>query len=312
MPQLRLSSPCTMSDGVHPLFGLVAASTLVVAVLVRRIISPEATRRAPASAKQRAPASAKQRAQAQADERAHAEAAHANERAATRQALRRLRIDHLVFGVPGSLGSAMDAFEELTGVKPVVGGKHPKLGTENALVAIGNGAYFELLCRDPEQSLEGPEVDAGQRLWMGMESLQGMESTMLTWATDRGGAIAEAVSAAQDQGYDPGDVTDFARKKADGSTLRWSLAYRHYTREHMGPGRGIVPFLIDWKGHQTPAAAAPRGCELVELRAEATDVVATARHLRAVGIDPSDLKLQLGKKDRLIATLRTPKGLVQF
>ena len=135
---------------------------------------------------------------------------------------------------------------------------------------------------------------------------------MLTWATDRGSAIAQAVETARGEGYDPGDVTDFSRKKPDGSTLKWSLAYRHYTREQMGPGRGIVSFLIDWKGNPTPAAVAPKGCELVELRAEAVDVAATAKNLRALGIDPADLKLQTGKKDRLVATLRTPKGLVQF
>lgn len=259
-----------------------------------------------------APPSSKQRAEAQANERAAAQAAYANERMAARHALRRLRVDHLVFGIPGSLGSAIEAFHELTGVEPAVGGKHPKLGTHNALVSIGNGAYFELLCRDPEQPLDGPEAEADQRLWMGMESLQGMESTMLTWATDRGSAIAQAVETARGEGYDPGDVTDFSRKKPDGSTLKWSLAYRHYTREQMGPGRGIVPFLIDWKGNPTPAAVAPKGCELVELRAEAVDVAATAKNLRALGIDPADLKLQTGKKDRLVATLRTPKGLVQF
>lgn len=252
--------------------------------------------------------SSEQRAEAE----AAAEAAYANERMTARHALRRLRVDHLVFGVPGSLGSAMEAFHELTGVQPAVGGKHPKLGTHNALVSIGNGAYFELLCRDPEQPLDGPEAAADQKLWMGMESLQGMESTMLTWATDRGGAIAEAVESARREGYDPGDVTDFARKKPDGSTLRWRLAYRHYTREQMGPGRGIVPFLIDWNGNSTPAAVAPRGCELVELRAEAADVDATAKNLRALGIEPADLKLKPGPRDRLVATLRTPKGLVQF
>ena len=50
----------------------------------------------------------------------------------------------------------------------------------------------------------------------------------------------------------------------------------------------------------------------MELRAEAADVDATAKNLRALGIEPADLKLKPGPRDRLVATLRTPKGLVQF
>ena len=80
----------------------------------------------------------------------------------------------------------------------------------------------------------------------------------------------------------------------------------------MGPGRGIVPFLIDWKGSVSPAASAPGGCELVGLRAEATEVAAVSHHLRALGIDPADLDLKEGPRDRVVATLRTPKGLVEL
>jgi len=140
--------------------------------------------------------------------------------------LRRLRVDHLVCGVPGALPDAMAKFEKLTGVAPAAGGSHPSLGTHNALVALGGGAYFELLCVDPSQT-DPP------RLWMGMGSL-GDEAALLTWATDRAGEMDAAVGAARDDGYDPGDIQDFARGKPDGTTLRWSLAYRHYTREQMG------------------------------------------------------------------------------
>ena len=39
------------------------------------------------------------------------------------------------------------------------------LGTHNAVVALGGGAYFEIICRDPSQ----PEPP---KLWMGMEELE--------------------------------------------------------------------------------------------------------------------------------------------
>lgn len=240
-----------------------------------------------------------------------AAAEYANQRATLRHAevaLRRLRVDHLVYGVRGPLADAMSAFEEATGVAPCIGGAHPSLGTHNALVALGEGAYFEILSRDPEQ----PDPP---RVWMGLGCLiedGSQQAAMLTWAVDRASGLSQAVSEARASGYDPGTPESFARQRPDGSILRWCLAYRHYTREMMGPGQGIVPFLIDWQGCATPAAVAPRGCELVGLRAEATDVDAVARSLRALGISPSDLQLRKGPVDRLVATLRTPKGLVEF
>ena len=147
---------------------------------------------------------------------------------------------------------------------------------------------------------------------MGMESLSEERSAvMLTWATERAGEMAEAVRAARAQGYDPGDVEAFERSKPDGSTLRWRLAYRHFTRLQQGAGGGIVPFLIEWES-ASPAAAAPGGIELVGLRAEARDLAAVERSLRCLGIAPADLQLQRGEEDRLFATLRTPKGIIEF
>ena len=219
--------------------------------------------------------------------------------------LARLRVDHLVYGVTGSLAAAMASFQLRTGVAPVRGGRHEGLGTHNALVSLGDGAYFEIICRDAEQP-------SPPRLWMGMESLSDERSAvMLTWATDRAGEMAEAVCAARAQGYDPGDVEAFERSKPDGSTLRWRLAYRHFTRLQQGAGSGIVPFLIEWKS-ESPAATAPGGIELVGLRAEAKDLAAVERSLRSLGIAPADLQLQRGEEDRLFVILRTPKGVVEL
>ena len=215
--------------------------------------------------------------------------------------LARLRVDHLVYGVTGPLAAAMAAFQQRTGVAPVRGGRHEGLGTHNALVSLGNGAYFEIICRDAEQP-------SPPRLWMGMESLSDERSAaMLTWATDRAGEMDEAVRAARAQGYDPGDVEAFERSKPDGSTLRWRLAYRHFTRLQQGAGSGIVPFLIEWKS-DSPAAAAPGGIELVGLRAEAKDLAAVERRLRSLYIAPADLQLQGGRRIGLLRYLGHPRG----
>ena len=50
--------------------------------------------------------------------------------------LARLRVDHLVYGVTGSLAAAMTAFQLRTGVAPVRGGRHEGLGTHLSLIHI--------------------------------------------------------------------------------------------------------------------------------------------------------------------------------
>jgi 8-oxo-dGTP pyrophosphatase MutT (NUDIX family) len=235
--------------------------------------------------------------------------------------LRRLRVDHLVFGVPGTLEEACAAFYERTGVRPAVGGVHKGLGTHNALVALGGPddgsrggscGYFEILALDPEQ--REPE-----RLWMAMETVAARgEARIVTWASDRGGELELAVEKAKaEHSYEAGAVRDFARTTEDGRHLKWKLAYRHYN-EAMLPADGIVPFLIAWDPacHDfTPAITAPQGCELISLKVDATtDPAATTNTLAAVGIDASDLEVpsEAASQGRLIATLRTPRGLVEF
>lgn len=250
------------------------------------------------------------------------------------QRSRRLCVDHLVYGVPGDLESAIDAFEALTGVRPAVGGVHKGLGTRNALVALGGpddgstGAqfgYFEILALDPAQQ-PNPE-----RLWMAMDSVMARgEPRLVTWAADRSRApglestsLEASIEAARQLGYDPGEVQHFARATADGATLKWKLAYRHYEESTL-PVDGLVPFLIEWdpksrEAGMIPSSTAPRGIELLSLRAEAADPKAAAEALGAVGIDAADLLGDASAgggtkvaKSRIIATLRTPKGVVEI
>jgi hypothetical protein len=57
-------------------------------------------------------------------------------------------LDHFVVAID-HLGSGIDAFEALSGVRPVYGGEHPALGTHNALVSLGRDHYLEILAPRP-------------------------------------------------------------------------------------------------------------------------------------------------------------------
>ena len=63
------------------------------------------------------------------------------------------RIAHIVYFVK-DLESAITGFTKLCGVKPVIGGRHLKWGSWNALFSLGDETYFELLADDPSSDIE--------------------------------------------------------------------------------------------------------------------------------------------------------------
>lgn len=213
--------------------------------------------------------------------------------------LARLRVDHLVYAAPGSLEEACADFEARTGVTPQVGGRHEGLGTHNALVSLGANRYFEILCRDPEQTDPA-------RTWMAIDSITDTPR-LVAWASLRAD-LDHAVLAAREAGYDPGTPQSFSRKTPSGSEMRWSLSYSHYTEPL--PGDGAVPFLITWDS-DSPARTAPTGCTLASLHAETNHPEKVGPMLEAIGIAPDEF-LRRGDHRRLVAVLDTPNGRVEF
>lgn len=108
-----------------------------------------------------------------------------------------------------------------------------------------------------------------------------------------GAGLDATVQAAQQRGYDAGPVRPFTRQTADGQSLRWRLAYRHYTMATM-PANGVVPFLIEWEPECrafAPAATAPQGCELLSLHAVASKELASRYEGRQTDVEGTILLL---------------------
>ncbi len=203
-------------------------------------------------------------------------------------------VDHLVYAVP-DLDAAIDELEHRLGVRPMPGGKHAGLGTHNALLALGEGAYLEAIAPDPDQP-----APARPRPF-GLDTLRGPR--LVTWAA-RVDDVDGCVDRARAAGYDPGQVVPLARDRPDGARLQWRLTMRQEAA-----GDGLVPFLIDWGTTTHPSRSAPAGCLLLALRAEHPRPDPIRQMLRALEVD---LDVSAGPEPALIALLDTPRGRVEL
>jgi catechol 2,3-dioxygenase-like lactoylglutathione lyase family enzyme len=132
-------------------------------------------------------------------------------------------IDHLVI-VVRDLEKASDDYREL-GFTVVAGGRHPGVGTYNALIAFADTSYMELI------GFYEPRED--HRWWAPLQRGGGLVDFCLQ-ADD----LERNVRTLRHAGVDIGDPEPRDRKRPDGVEVRWRFALAR------GAHRGIAPFVI--------------------------------------------------------------------
>lgn len=187
-------------------------------------------------------------------------------------------LDHLVLAVP-DLDAAVRDLARRTGVQPVAGGRHPGLGTRNALLGLtwrgSRRCYLELLAPDPAQ----PDVPA-EATMLGLGCLgPAFDPRLLAWAV-RPADLAATLAEAREAGLDAGQVVAASRTTAAGERLSWQLA----VPRPLGLG-GVQPFLIDWGEGAHPSDSLAPSLELVALELRHPDPPRAEAHLRALDVD---------------------------
>lgn len=203
-------------------------------------------------------------------------------------------VDHLVFVTP-DLAAGITQVERLLGVSAVPGGQHPGWGTRNALIGLGDNTYLEIIGPDPDQ----PKPGRPRRF--GIDELKAPR--LATWAA-KGTDLEAIVENAKSRGLDLGQVQAGSRRRPDGVLLSWRL-----TVSPALTADGIVPFFIDWGKTPHPAAALPKGCVLIALRAEHPDAGRVQAELSTLGLN---IRVDSGSAPTIIATIRTPNGDVEL
>lgn len=142
------------------------------------------------------------------------------------------RFDHAVIGVP-DLEAGMDAFRRL-GFEVAVGGRHPSLGTRNAIVRFGLD-YLELLTvEDPVKArTRGP---FGRELLAFLDQGSGLAGFVLA-----GTGLEDEVGGLQGMGLGVEGPFEMDRIHPKGGRLEWRLVLPGGS-----PWRKPWPYLIDW------------------------------------------------------------------
>jgi hypothetical protein len=153
------------------------------------------------------------------------------------------QIDHVILGID-DLDRGVKAFEAVTGVKPVYGGKHPG-GTHNALVSLGDRIYLEILAVQ-----QGVTVPADYADLKKMKTL-----TPVGWAVSSKDT-AELRNRLSAAGIAVSEPVGGSRTTPTGSTLSWqSFALNERSPE--------LPFFIVWSEQTAhPSTTSPSGCKL--------------------------------------------------
>ena len=203
---------------------------------------------------------------------------------------RPVNVDHLVYA-GAELREGIARVETLLGVAPAPGGRHPRYGTHNALVSLGEGTYLEVIAPDPRAEPPARGLPFGLR--------EGMPWRLSTWALRR-----ETIERSAYAVPAVGTVEEGRRTRMDGTVLSWKL-----TDPHAMPLQGAVPFLIAWGSTPHPSGSAPSAGTLKNLRIEHPHPARVRSMLEALGA-----RMAVDRADAfaLVATIETQRGTVEL
>ena len=199
-------------------------------------------------------------------------------------------IDHFVYAVP-NLEEARDYLENLLGVRPCLGGRHPEYGTHNAQLSLGSEIYLEIMAPDPEINLSERKPLFGSN---------GFDRARLAAWLIRSRSIGRLLTLVTKAGFQYGRVEFGRRVKPDGSIVSWEL-----TDPSVMVLSGAVPFLIDWKNTPHPARSAPNAGKLVGFKIVHPDPLRVRKALSALSLE---IEVDQGDRFQLVARILGAKG----
>lgn len=207
-------------------------------------------------------------------------------------------LDHIAVAAH-TLDQGAAYVRSMLGIEMPPGGTHPRMGTHNRVLRLGDALYLEVIAIDRDApapsrprwfQLDDPALQAELR----------HAPRLVTWIV-RTTDIADTVRACS---WGPGAIEPMER-----GALRWQLTVP-------GDGAlvdgGMLPSAIQWAEEVHPASRMPDlGCTLDRLEAAHPDPASYGRDLASIGADRhvAIRALAPGERPHLVAHIRTPTGI---
>lgn len=198
-------------------------------------------------------------------------------------------LDHILWATPW-FDSGVDLIERLTGIRPRHGGSHPGLGTQNALLGLGDKCYLEVIGPDPSQNVPG---GLGERL-------AALAHPQIFASAVRAADLSATAAVVREIGLSTDGPVAMERRADAGRALRWHVLMTADAEFGLA-----LPFFIDWATEDHPAETAPAGCELSSFEILHPSAPRLSGLLARLSID---IPASLSSRGGFIAELATPNG----
>jgi hypothetical protein len=207
--------------------------------------------------------------------------------------MQRCLIDHIIV-TAASLEAGAAFVQQALGVEPQTGGRHPRMGTHNLLLRLGDALFLEVIAIDPAAA------HPGRPRWFGLDARAADTPPVLSaWV-----ARSADIRAGAAQATEPlGDIEPMTR-----GALDWLITI---PADGCVPLDGVAPALIQWQTGQHPAATLPNlGLALAGLEIFHPQPQRVERLLVSICLDaPVTVAASPdGVAPRLVAQIDTPDG----
>jgi len=206
-------------------------------------------------------------------------------------------IDHIVVTAP-SLEAGALFIKQTLGVDPQTGGEHPRMGTHNLLLRLGDSLFLEVIAVNPQAPAPA------RRRWFGLDDLAaGSRPALSTWVARTPDIRTTSASSSEPLG----DIEPMTRGR-----LEWLIAI---PSDGSVPVDGIGPHLIEWHTDPHPASRLEeRGLALIMLEIFHREPARVSRLLESIGFSgPLTVSALAGHtQPYLLAHIDTPQGRRQL
>jgi len=203
-------------------------------------------------------------------------------------------IDHITITTP-SLEAGAELVKNVLGVTPQKGGKHPKMGTHNLLLRLGDSIFLEIIACDPTS--EKPP----RPRWFALDDIKTDTSAKLrTWVA-RAQNINSTFNACSEN---IGEIEPMSRGKTN-----WLITIPKNGSLPINQG---APSLIQWETEPHPASKLiDYGLSLIKLQIYNPESNRILKLLESIEFS-GNVEVINSRKSKIVASIKTPNGVFEL